>query len=43
MRTKPVWQVVRPAPKKLVVEAVVLKKLVEVAEVVVDRVMESKT
>lgn len=33
------WQVVRPAPKKLEVEAVVAKKLVVVAAVVVERVM----
>ena len=34
-----VWQVPRPPPKKLVEEAVVAKKLVEVAEVEVERVM----
>ncbi len=36
------WQVVRPAPKKLVVLAVVAKKEVEVAAVEVERVMLSK-
>lgn len=38
VRTDPPWQVVSPAPKKFVVEAVVAKKLVEVASVVVERV-----
>ena len=39
MRTLFDWQVERPAPKKLVVEALVATNLVEVAWVVVLRVM----